>query len=643
MLKIVGILEADGINGRVVPDGKATDIREVIIHPENLNGAPFGMKVVVELVSSPNSPQALGKIVEVLGDPARPDVAMESILLMYGLSATFPENVLEELEKIPSELSEADIEQALKAGRRDLRDLKTITIDGKDARDLDDAISILKDGDGSYKLYVHIADVSQYVLEGSAIDREARERGNSVYLSDRVLPMLPPKLSNGICSINPNQARLAMTCMLMYDSSGSLIDGDVFESLISSDLRADYESVRNILESGQVVDGYAAYIPELTWMEELAIMLEKQSRARGSLEFNFPETKVEVDKEGNVLDIHAEETSFANEIIEQFMIAANSFVAERFTLLKLPFIYRIHDKPDVEKLNRFREVLKLIGDKEIRISDEPTPKEIAKVLQQVENLPAGKTLETLLLRALAKAIYSNEPIGHFGLALEDYSHFTAPIRRYADLFIHRIIKGFLRRELNIELWKKEAPELAEHISTTERTAILAERDSVDQKVAEYYAEHLGEVYIGEITGFVGAGMFVMLPSTAEGMVPFRTMNDYYVYDELTMTAQGRDKSRLFAIGDKVEVQVARADVVRRNIDFVLVDENNSGIIDKEFAKIKESRKRKNVEVNNKRKSGKSRKRYYSKNKSKANKSESYRNGTYTKNKSSSKKGRKKKF
>lgn len=627
MQKIIGILEQDGRDGLVNPDGKLVSINALRIPEPYLNGAPFGMKVVVELISSPDSPDPLGKVVEVLGDPARPDVAMEAIMLMYGLSEVFPDDVQAELEYIPSELSEENLEEALKMGRKDLRDLVTITIDGVDARDLDDAISIQKDQDGSYKLYVHIADVAEYVKEGSALDKEALDRGNSVYLADRVIPMLPPKLSNGICSLNPNAPRLAMTCMLQYDSGGTLIDGDVYESVIMSDLRADYDTVKIALEE-EPIPSYEKFMREFHWMQELAKILKGKSQRRGALEFDFPETAIDVDKDGKVLDIYPESNSFVNEIIEQFMVAANSFVAEKFTELELPFIYRVHDNPDEEKLLRFREVLKMVGDRDVKIPKDPKPKDIKKILNKIKELPAEKTLETLLLRSLAKASYSEKPIGHFGLALEDYSHFTAPIRRYSDVFIHRVIKGFLRANMNVKKWKAEAPDVAEHVSDTERIAILAERASTDQKVAEYYADRLGEVYEAEITGFVGAGMFVMLPSTAEGMVPFRTLDDFYVYDERTMTVQGRDKHRLFMMGDKVKVRIARADVVKRQIDLVLVDENSSGRIDRSLSDKKAKRKaaeKKRQDKNSSRSNKRRRKRngnLYNKNNDSNNKSTS---------------------
>ncbi len=576
MAEIVGILEMAGRGGQVLPDGKRS-VGLVAIAPADLNGAPFGMKVVVELLTPEDAVEPRGKVIEVLGDPARPDVAMEGIIRMHGLSQVFPPEVLAEAERVPSVLTDQMIASELAAGRQDLRGLKTITIDGLDARDLDDAISIER-LDGGYRLWVHIADVSYYVTEGSALDREARERGNSVYLADRVLPMLPPALSNGICSLNPQVDRLAMTCSLDFDARGEVVDGDLFESLIRSDLRANYGDVWSSLEKQQPEPGYEDFMPELLLMQELASILEGRAEQRGALEFNFPETKIEMNADGTVKDIHAYPTSFANEIIEQFMIAANRFVGQKFREFKMPFLYRVHDYPDPEKLEKFRVLLRMQG-KKIKISDQPTPKELAAILQSISEMPGSEALQSLLLRSLAKAAYSAEPIGHFGLALRDYSHFTSPIRRYPDLFIHRVIRGFLRDEVKIKTWTREAPDVAEHCSATERTAIAAERDSVDQKAAEYYAERLGEIYDGEITGFVGGGMFIMLPSTVEGMVPFRNLGDYYAYDEVTMTAIGRSKHRVFKIGDKMPVQIARVDVLKRQIDLSLVDERAAGRID----------------------------------------------------------------
>ncbi len=577
MREIVGILEMIGRGGQVLPEGKS-DIGMVTIAPEDLFGAPFGMKVVVEIISPEDAESARGKVVEVLGDPKRPDVAMEGIIRMHGLSQEFPQAVLEQAENVPTVLSEDIIAEELEAGRQDLRELKTLTIDGLDARDLDDALSIEALPNGGWKLWVHIADVSYYVREGTPMDVEAKERGNSVYLADRVLPMLPPSLSNGICSLNPQVDRLAMTAELHYNSRGALIDSDLYESLIRSDLRGNYEDVKITLENQAPQEGYEDFMPELLMMEELAKILEASSQERGALEFNFPETKIVMNADGTVKDIYPSPTSFANELIEQFMVAANRFVGQKFREFEMPFLYRVHENPDPERLERFRALVRTQG-KKIKISNQPTPRELATVLEDIAEMPASEALQTLLLRSLAKAKYSAKPIGHFGLALKDYSHFTAPIRRYSDLFIHRVIRGFLRDDVPFKKWQSEAPEVADHVSETERTAIAAERDSVDQKVAEYYAERIGEEYEGIITGFVGGGMFVMLPSSAEGMIPFRTMDDYYAYDENTMTAAGRAKHRVFRIGDRFPVKIANVNVIRRQVDLTLADEQASGRID----------------------------------------------------------------
>lgn len=579
MSQYVGILQEEGRGGMVVPEGKQ-DFDLIHISAADLKGAPYGMKVLVDLITPEDAELVRGTIAEVLGDPSRPDVAMAGIIKQHGLSETFPEAVLEQAEAVPKVLGEDKLNAEIALGRKDLRGLKTMTIDGLDARDLDDAISIKALDKGGFRLWVHIADVSYYVTEGSPLDKEAALRGNSVYLADRVLPMLPPQLSNGICSLNPEQDRLAMTCEMDFDAEGRQVNGDIYESVIRSDLRANYEDVKRALspEDGDAApEEYERFMPELKLMQQLASILEELGKARGALDFDFPETKVEMDADGKVKDIHPYPISFANGIIEQFMIAANRFVAKTFKEIGVPFIYRVHDDPDPDKLMNFRDALKLQG-KKIRLSFNPRPKELAALLDELDDMPGAEALKNLLLRSLAKAIYSSEPLGHYGLALKDYTHFTSPIRRYSDLFIHRVIRGYLRDEMKYKRWKKLAPETAEHCSLTERVAVEAERDSVDQKVAEYYAERLGEVYEGEVTGFVAAGMFVMLPSSAEGMIPFREMNDYYVYDELSMTARGRESGRLFAIGDRFRVRIARADVISRQLDLSIVNEEEAGRI-----------------------------------------------------------------
>lgn len=579
MTQIVGILQMAGRGGEVYADGK-NDIGTVYIHPGDLNGAPFGMKVVVELTSPIDAENHTGKIIEVLGDPSRPDVAMQGIIRMHGLSEEFPDEVIAQAKQVPSTLDEDTIASEINRGRTDLRYLKTITIDGIDARDLDDAISI-ETLDNGWRLWIHIADVAEYVKENTPMDVEALARGNSVYLADRVLPMLPPQLSNGICSINPGVDRFSMTACIDFDKEGLVIDGDIMEAVIKSDLRANYDDILKTIETETAVEGYEDMLPEIFMMRDLAQVLEKNSEGRGALEFDFPETKIVMGKDGEVVDIYPERQTFANELIEQFMIVANRFVAKKFSDLELPFLYRVHEAPNQEKLDIFRSLVKRQG-VNVKISHDPQPKELADLLLALRDMPGAESLQTLLLRSLAKAEYLADPIGHYGLALHDYSHFTAPIRRYSDLFIHRVIKGFLRADSNIKVWQEKAKAVALQCSLRERVAIAAERDSVDQKIAEYYAKRIGEVYDAEVTGFVGAGMFVRLPSSAEGMVPFRTMNDFYVYDEVTMTAQGKGSKRVFRIGDHFQVQVVRVDTVKRQVDFEVVDEEKAGVVDMAF-------------------------------------------------------------
>ena len=576
MAELVGILRAAGRGGTVFPEGR-TDYGEVYIPPDRLNGAPYGMKVVVKVEVSADTPDPTGAVIEVLGDPERADVAIQGIIKMHGLRQTFPREVSDEALKMPAELSQADIDQALSRGRADLRDLKTMTIDGKDAKDLDDAISIEKLADGRYRLWVHIADVAEYVREGSPIDKEARLRGNSVYLVDRVLPMLPPQLSNGICSLNPKQVRLALTCMLTFSDDGEMLEGEVYESVIRSDLRGNYDDVFKSLEEQTPVEGYEDMWPQIQLMKELADMLHDKRVEQGSLEFSFPETKVDLDAEGHPVNISAYPSTYANNIIEEFMIAANIFVAQHFRAKDLPLLYRVHELPDPDKVRHFVTLANIQGE-DLKLPPQPSQQDLAEALLKVQELPAGETLASLLLRALAKAMYSEEPKGHFGLALDDYSHFTSPIRRYPDLFIHRVIKGYLNGNAKLDRWRREAPDVALSCSETERQAMYAEYDTIDLKAAEYMKQYLGESFVGRISGFNNAGIYIRLENTVEGMVPFRTMDEYYFYDERTLTAQSETSGRLLKIGDEVTVLVARADTIRRQIDFHLVDEKETGVV-----------------------------------------------------------------
>lgn len=568
--RYVGILRQSDFGGELETTGRDR-IGTIAIPPADLGGAPFGMLVVVELTTPADASRVLGRVVEVLGDPGRPDVAILGIIRAHGLADRFSAEVLDEARELPTELTEEDIAAELARGRRDLRRLRTITIDGEDAKDIDDAISIEERDGGGWRLWVHIADVAHYVPAGSALDREAARRGNSVYLVDRVLPMLPPRLSNGICSLNPHVDRFAMTCMIEFDGDGEELGGEVFESVIRSDLRANYRDVFAVLDGRSFPHHYRFVYDELLMMRRLAGVLAKKRGQAGTLEFDMPETVVTLDAEGRPVAIAAAETNEANDIIEAFMISANIFVARRYTELRRPFIYRVHEEPDLEKLERFNRTARLLGFR-VRLGRRPQPVDVAAVLRHVCQTTFAPVLSQLLLQSLAKARYDASPLGHYGLALYDYCHFTAPIRRYADLFVHREIKRQLAGLPPEEGGRRLAEEVAEHVSDTERAAMQAEFDSIAQKVAEYMAERIGERYPGMITGIITAGLFVRLENMAEGMVPFRTMGDYYVYDPDTLSARGERRGRTYRVGDQVTVEVAAANLERRQVDFILPDD-----------------------------------------------------------------------
>ncbi|HHX36935.1 MAG TPA: ribonuclease R [Clostridiaceae bacterium] len=576
MSEYVGILRPFN-RGGIVETGDR-DLGDIWIPEQHLNGAPFGMQVVCE--AEPPEPQKMstGKIIEVLGDPSRPDVAIQGIIRSYGLSETFPAAVKAAAEKMPRDISETEISEELRAGRKDLRTLRTLTIDGLDAKDLDDALSFEALPDGNQRVYVHIADVTHYVAEGSPIDKEAAARGTSVYLVDRVIPMQPPALSNGICSLNPDKDRFALTVRLDYNSNGNFIRGDVFESIIRSDVRGNYDDVWEMIQNDKPITGYERIFDDLMALYRLSRQLRQKRLEAGSLNFESSETVVVLDSEGYPTDIYPEPQTEANELIEEFMIQANVYVAKRFEKMEAPFIYRVHETPDPDKIARFFTVAKRIGAK-VRTPEEFTPQSLAVVLDEIRDHTYSAVLSQLLLQAQAKARYDAKCLGHFGLALQYYCHFTSPIRRYPDLFIHRVIKGYLRGRPHIKRWNAIAADRAEHASIMERVAMEAERDTVDQKVAEYMADHLGEIFEGTISGLTFGGMFVKLDNSAEGMVPYQTMSDYYVFSEEQMLVQGERSRRVFRIGDRVKIQVAKADTIRRLVDFVLVDENVEGEVE----------------------------------------------------------------
>lgn len=565
----VGTLEAKGQDHYVALDSPDPRFgRFIKIARQDLNGAPLGMKVVVELTGVVSEEEAHGKIIEVLGDPGKGDVAITGIIRSYLLREAFPPAALEEVEDMPVDPDPADLEAEITQGRLDLRDQHTYTIDGLDARDLDDAIAVERLGEG-YRLWVHIADVSHYVRPNTELDKEAFKRANSVYLVDRVLPMLPPKLSNGLCSLNPGHDRLCLSCRIDYNAEGQVIAGQVAKTVIQSKVRSSYEELRGIF-AGQEPEGLPDWFLEsVSLARELSTLLSARRDRRGALVFDFPETKVVLDSEGQVTDIYGEQQDEANQIIESFMIAANEYVAAFCDEYRLPAIYRVHEDPPGEKMDLVLQYAEDLG-LGIRIPRDIQPKNLQQLLAKIKTEPYGVTLSEMLLRALAKARYDTEDLGHFGLASQQYCHFTAPIRRYADLLVHRAVKAQLEGK-NTGKRPKNLKLVAAHISEMERVSIDAERDSDDQKIVEYYADKLGETYQGEISGFSNSSFFVQLPNTVEGSVLYASMDSGYIkfYPD-RLLAQNRDTGEYYQLGDQVKIQVARVDLERRFLDFKLL-------------------------------------------------------------------------
>lgn len=567
----VGILRKGETDLYVDPDPGYSfeQYGRIRIPPDNQNGAPLNMKVFCTIVN-PEDPAGtyVGKITEVLGDPGESDVAMKAILLQYGIPEEFPEEVTSEASGFPMHPSDEDIDIAIASGRRDLRSMRTVTIDGEDAKDLDDAISIEKLPGKGYLLYVHIADVSHYVTEGSPLDLEARQRATSVYPVDRVVPMLPPRLSNSLCSLNPEVPRFALTAKMTIDYDGEVRDGEIFESIIKSNARTSYSEIHDILYAGKTIERYAELEAMFRDMDALMRILKEKRSRRGSIEFSFPETHVVMDGKGKPTDIFASPITDANRIIEEFMIVTNEFVAAKFHAMSHPFIYRVHEDPDELKIADFLRVAKLFGAKTTR-KGKITPEFLAELMSRISGETFAPALSQILLRSLAKARYSEENLGHFGLNSRNYCHFTSPIRRYPDLYIHRIIKAYLNGKPQKAYFGGNVKPISERSSEMERNAAEAEREATDQKVAEYMADHVGEEFEGIISGISQGGLFVRLQNTAEGMVPFRTMADYYEYDDRRLEARGRASGRVYRIGQAVLIKVGAVDTVLRRVDFVL--------------------------------------------------------------------------
>lgn len=553
----------------VKPDRKGANI---YIPRDNLNGAVEGHKVVVTPLKEGNR---VGKITKIIGHKNDVGVDILSFVYEYNFSPSFPDEVVEELDDIPSYLTEEEINKELSSGRRDLRSEEIFTIDGSDTKDIDDAISLSKLDDGKYKLGVHIADVSYYVKEGTKLDDEAYFRGTSVYLVDRVLPMLPHKLSNGICSLNENEDRFAFSCEMIIDDKGDIGHYEIFKSIIRSRKKMTYEEVNKILEENTTSEDYKPFEKTLLLMNELSKILRKKMIRRGYIEFESTEAKIKVDENCHPTHIESRVQRSGEELIENFMIAANETVASSIYYKNLPGIYRVHDKPDEKRLGEFMKFLSLHGYVVNGKSKIDNPKDLQHILSQLEEVPEVRVLHDMAIRSQAKAVYSDINIGHFGLGSKCYSHFTSPIRRYPDLILHRLLKDYNYNYSDriISERKEELPIECEHCSIREQEAQNCERDVDKMKKAEYMMDHIGEVYDGIISGVVEFGFFVELENTIEGLVKAESIKgDYYVFDNDLMALIGKKSKKKYSFGDKVKVKVTRADKDRSEIDFEIYDD-----------------------------------------------------------------------
>lgn len=570
--KIIGRFEKNKNFGFVISDDKKI-LEDIFIPKSEFNGARNNEIVAVEIVKWPERRRAAeGRVVKRFGKNGNPGVDILAIMYNHELEEEFPGEVLKEAGDIPDTISEKEYKT-----RKDLRNLNMVTIDGEDAKDLDDAVSIEKMENGNYLLGVHIADVSYYVKEGSSLDKEAYERGTSVYLVDRVIPMLPRKLSNGICSLNMGEDRLAFSVMMQINSLGEIVDSNIVKSIINVNERMNYSDVTKILvdKDKKLISKYKKLVPGFKLMEELSKILRKRRTLRGSIDFEIPEAKVILDKDGKAIDIKKYDITVSNNIIEDFMLAANETVAKTFYYLEVPFMYRVHDLPDTEKLESFSELIYNYGYK-IKGLTSLKPKAFQDLLNEIKGKPEEKIISTLMLRAMQQARYSPDNTGHFGLAAEYYCHFTSPIRRYPDLFIHRVMSELIennykfRSDKRGKKLKKLSVEGAKHSSEKEREAQLAERDSVDLKKAEYMKQFVGEKFTGVISSVTSFGFFVELENTIEGLVRVENiMDDYYIFNEKQYSLVGERKHKVYKLGDIVEVILAKADVETRKIDFVI--------------------------------------------------------------------------
>lgn len=592
LCRAVGVYQSSENFGFVIPDNRKT-VPDIFIAKEKRNGAFDGAKVVVEYEESREerkSPE--GEIIEVLGAQDAPGVDMLSVVRALGIPENFSEKVLNQAQRVAAAVSEGDC-----AGRRDLRSLYMVTIDGEDAKDLDDAVSLTAEN-GVWRLGVHIADVANYVQENSALDWAAKERGTSVYLADRVIPMLPRTLSNGICSLNAGEDRLALSCLMDIDEKGNIGSYEIVESVICVNRRMSYSEVQKVLDGDETArEGCMEAVPMLEEMARLSQALRKKRRERGAVDFDFPESKIRLDAEGNPVEIVPYERNDATKLIEDFMLAANETVAQHFYWLELPFLYRVHDTPDGDRMKELAVFLQNFGYRlhlggsgkkkggkgkgGISAQDvQVHPKQLQKLLDQIEGTPEEAMLARLILRSMRRAFYSPECTGHFGLAASCYCHFTSPIRRYPDLQIHRIIKEFLRGRLNggrTEHYADILDGVARQSSETERRADEAERICEKIKKAQYMEAHVGEVFEGVISGVTGWGLYAELPNTVEGLIPIGSMTeDYFIYDEANCRLVGDRTGIFYQLGESVTVEVTGANRYAGTVDFRLVRKEDDG-------------------------------------------------------------------
>lgn len=573
---LVGTFQKNKNFGFVIPDDKKL-CRDIFISKKNFGKARNNHKVLVQITKYPQKgKKAEGKILEVIGNVNEAGIDMLSLIKDYDLPYRFPKDVVKEAQKFGDKINPNDI-----AGRVELRSKYDIfTIDGEDAKDLDDAVCVQKLENGNYKLDVHIADVSHYVQENTLLDKEALLRGTSIYMLNRVIPMLPRELSNGICSLNEGQDRYTLSVSMEIDNKGKIISSEVYKGIINVTRRMSYKDVQAILDNSneEIVTKYKDYIADFKLMEELAKILKEKRITKGYLNLDIPESKIILDQDGYAIDVCKYETTFANEIIEQFMLAANETIAEKFYWLKAPFIYRVHEEPDIEKVNELNKLLFNFGYKIHVKEGKIYPAEFSKILKEVEGKPEEKIVSNMILRTLKVAVYDSENKGHFGIASKYYCHFTSPIRRYPDLFIHRIISKYLKNdytmsEKQVEFYNKVAENDAKQSSDREKIATQVERDSIDIKKAEYMSKKIGEQYEGIISGVTQFGVFVELENTVEGLIRFENLGDeYYEYDADHKILIGERTKETFKIGDKINIEVIDANKQEKRISFKRIPE-----------------------------------------------------------------------